>query len=68
VEDPAVGKSGEEADARRGRDTARADALRLAAAVAVVALLVVAGLQVATDPPGDRVLHGRTGEIHTHSR
>jgi hypothetical protein len=52
--------------ARRGR--ARADALRLAAAVAVMALLVVAGLQVATDPPGDRVLHGRTGEIHTHPR
>jgi hypothetical protein len=34
----------------------------------VVALLVVAGLRLATDPAGDRVLHGRTGEIHTHSR
>lgn len=56
-------------ECRRGRrERARADALRLAAAVAVVALLVVAGLRVATDPPGDRVLHGRTGEIHTHSR
>ncbi len=54
---------------RRARhDSARADALRLAAAVAVVALLVLAGLQFATDPTGDRVLHGRTGEIHTHSR
>jgi hypothetical protein len=52
--------------ARRART--RADALRLAAALAVVALLVVAGLRIATDPPGDRVLHGRTGEIHTHSR
>lgn len=51
--------------ARRGR--ARADALRLAAAVAVVALLV-AGVALATDPPGDRVLHGRTGEVNTHSR
>jgi hypothetical protein len=47
---------------------ARADGLRLAAAVTVVALLVVAGLKFATDPPGDRVLHGRMGEIHTHPR
>jgi len=30
-------------------------------------LLIVAGLGFA-DPPSDRVLHGRTGEIHTHSR
>ena len=52
--------------ARRAR--ARSNALRLVAAVAAAALLVVAGLQLATDPPGDRVLHGRTGEIHTHSR
>jgi hypothetical protein len=53
---------------RARRDRARADVLRLAAAVAVLALLVVAGLQVVTDPPGDRVLHGRMGEIHTHPR
>jgi hypothetical protein len=53
---------------RARRERARGDALRLAAAVALAALLVVAGLRVATDPPGDRVLHGRTGEIHTHSR
>lgn len=53
---------------RARRERVRADALRLAAAVAAVALLVVAGLRVATDPPGDRVLHGRTGEIHTNSR
>ena len=53
---------------RTRRQRARADALRLAAAVALAALLLVAGLQVATDPPGDRVLHGRTGEIHTGSR
>jgi hypothetical protein len=53
---------------RARRQRARAAALRLAAAVGVAALLVVAGLQVATDPPGDRVLHGRTGEIHTNSR
>jgi hypothetical protein len=53
---------------RARRQRARRDALRLAAAVAVAALLVVAGLQVTTDPTGDRVLHGRTGEIHTNSR
>ena len=52
---------------RARRQRARTAALRLAAAVVVAALLVVAG-QVATDPPGDRVLHGRTGEIHTNSR
>jgi hypothetical protein len=51
--------------ARRAR--ARADALRLAGAIAVVALLLFAGLQAAADP-GGRVLHGRTGEIHTDSR
>jgi hypothetical protein len=31
--------------------------------VAVVALLLLLGV-VATDSPGDRVLSGRTGEIH----
>jgi hypothetical protein len=56
-------------EARRARRRrARANLLRLAAALAVVALLVVGGLQVATDPPGDRVLKGRTGEIHIESR
>jgi hypothetical protein len=53
---------------RARRQRARADALRFAGAVAVAALLVVAGLLLATDSPGDRVLHGRTGEIHTNSR
>jgi hypothetical protein len=42
---------------------ARADALRTAAVVAVVALLLLLGV-VATDSPGDRVLSGRTGEVH----
>lgn len=63
-----LGPATAEESRRARRDRARADALRLTAAVAVVALLVVAGLQLATDPPGDRVLHGRTGEIHTQSR
>lgn len=53
---------------RARRQRAQADALRLAAAVALAVVLVVAGSHVATDPPGDRVLHGRTGEIHTDSR
>jgi hypothetical protein len=41
----------------------RLDALRLAAAL-VVAALVVVGLLASTDPPEDRTLYGRTGEIH----
>jgi hypothetical protein len=53
---------------RDKRERVRADAIRLGAALAVVALLVVACLLFATDPPGDRVLQGRTGEIHTQSR
>ena len=52
---------------RTRRARARADALRLAGAVAVVALLLFAGLQVTADP-GNRALHGRTGEVHTPSR
>ena len=59
-------KAEERRQARRKR--AGADALRLAAAVAVVALLVVIVRQVSPDPSGDRVLHGRTGEIHINSR
>ena len=51
--------------ARRAR--ARYDALRLAGAVAVSVLLVVLGLEVLSDPPGDRVPFGRTGEVHTGS-
>ncbi len=51
---------------RRGR--LRADLVRLAVAAVVVTLLVIGGLALATDPPGDRVLHGRTGEIRIESR
>jgi hypothetical protein len=52
---------------RSRREKVRLDALRLGAAVVVVALLIVAGLEF-VNRPGDRVLHGRMGEIHTHSR
>ncbi len=44
------------------RRRTRADALRVAALVAVVALLVLLGLAV-TDSPGDRPLNGRAGEV-----
>lgn len=53
---------------RAKRDKARKDALRLGAVIAAAALLVLGGLRFATDPPGERVLHGRTGEIHINSR
>jgi hypothetical protein len=48
---------------RRWRST-RGAALRVALAVAVSAVLVVAGLTLLADPPGERTLYGRTGEIH----
>jgi hypothetical protein len=44
----------------------RTDALRVAIAVVVSLLLVALGLVVLTDPPGERTLYGRTGEVHTH--
>jgi hypothetical protein len=48
---------------RRARQShTRANLLRLAAAIVVAALLVVLGL-VVTDPPGERTLNGRSGEI-----
>lgn len=58
-----LGPEGEERR-RAARRRQRFEALRFAAAIAVALLLVVIGLQVATDPPGDHVLNGRTGEIH----
>ena len=42
----------------------RSSALRVALALTIAALMVVAGLNVIADPPGDRTLHGRTGEVH----
>ncbi len=53
---------------RRRRERVRRDALRVAAAVALAALMVVGGLKLATDPPGERVLKGRAGEIRVNSR
>jgi hypothetical protein len=52
--------------AERRRARFRHDVLRVAVALAVTALLFVLGAQLAVDPPGDRTLFGRTGEIHTH--
>jgi hypothetical protein len=49
--------------ARRAR--VRGTRLRIAAAVAVIAVLVAIGL-AATGDPGDRTLHGRTGPVHAH--
>ena len=51
---------------KRRRARFRNDVLRVAAAFALGALLVVLGLAFAADPPGDRTLFGRTGEVHTH--
>ena len=49
------------------RAGARRSLVRLAGALTVAALLLLAGLQL-TDPPGDRGLYGRTGEVNTQSR
>ena len=50
----------------RRRARFRQDLLRVVAALLISALLVVLGLAVAGDPPGDRTLFGRAGEVHTH--
>ena len=56
--------SGDAASRRRKRwRSSRGAALRVALALAVSAVLVVAGLNLIADPPGDRTLHGRTGEV-----
>jgi hypothetical protein len=52
-------------DRRRARSRKRrTDALRFAAAVFVAALLALLGLAYLSEPPEDRVLKGRSGEIH----
>jgi hypothetical protein len=58
---------GDPTERRRARFRERLrNGLRVAAAFAVAALLVVLGLELAADPPGDRTLFGRTGEVRTH--
>jgi hypothetical protein len=53
-----------DAQQRARKVKVRSNALRIAAAVAMAALLLVLGL-IATDSPGDRPLNGRAGEIRT---
>ena len=67
--DPAVvadllGADEVEAQRRARKVKVRSNVLRITAAVVVAAVLVVLGL-VATDPPGDRTLSGRAGEVGT---
>jgi hypothetical protein len=52
---------GERRRARRRKT--RLDALRIVAMLVVAAVLVVLGLELITDPSGERVLQGRTGEV-----
>jgi hypothetical protein len=55
------------AERRRARfHNARNNALRVAAALVLAALLVALGLQVTGDSPEDHELFGRTGEVHKH--
>jgi hypothetical protein len=63
-----LGRDATESWRRERRGRLRADLVRLAVAAVVVTLLVIGGLALASDPPGDRVLNGRTGEIHIESR
>jgi hypothetical protein len=51
-----------EAQLRARKARVRTNVLRVTAAVVVAALLLVLGL-IATDPPGDRPLSGRAGEV-----
>jgi hypothetical protein len=44
----------------------RTAVMRVAAAVVISVLLVALGLALITDPPGERTLYGRTGEVHVH--
>jgi hypothetical protein len=50
----------------RRRARFRHDALRVAVALLITALLTLLGAELMVDPPGHRTLFGRTGEIHTH--
>jgi hypothetical protein len=50
--------------AERRRIARRNNWLRLAAALAISAILIVLGSQLLQDPKGPHTLYGRTGEIH----
>jgi hypothetical protein len=63
-----LGPASVERHRRARRERMQATALRLAAVVVLSVLLVVAGLALVTDPPGERVIKGRTGEITVNSR
>jgi hypothetical protein len=57
--------SGDAASLRRARRRRHGGAaLRVALALVIAALLVVAGLNLVADPPGERTLYGRAGEVH----
>jgi hypothetical protein len=53
-----------EQSARRKRARRRNNVLRVAAALAISAIMVALGAQLA-EPDGPRTLYGRTGQIHT---
>jgi hypothetical protein len=46
---------------------AHANVIKTVATVIAVVIVFLLGLQFAVDPPGDRTLFGRTGEVHVHS-
>ena len=53
-----------EQSARRKRTRRRNNVLRVAAVLAIAAIMVALGAQL-HEPDGPRTLYGRTGEIHT---
>jgi hypothetical protein len=53
-----------EKSARAKRTRRRNNVLRVAAALAIAAVMVVLGTQLLAEPDGPRTLYGRTGEIH----
>jgi hypothetical protein len=59
-----LGPEHAEQNARRRRTRRRNNILRVAAALAIAAILVALGAQL-HEPDGPRTLYGRTGEIHT---
>jgi hypothetical protein len=60
-----LGPERAERTAREKRTGARNNVLRVAAVLAIAAILIAIGAQL-HEPSGPRTLYGRTGEIHTH--